>query len=248
MKKIVLALFAVISLSATGIHAQAPAVQPRSISVAGTAELEIVPDEIYVSATLAEFTKDKKKYLIEDLEKGMVGFIETVTKTQKNDIRMDDMDASVIALKRKSKDAVISKSYEIKFKDQKQVAQFFASIDSLNVRNVYVLRYSHSKMDEYKKQIKINAIKAAKEKADYLLEAIGSKTGKPLQISEPSGFVSIDDGSDFRPFRGNVYQSRMLENNISQSYGGEEDVPAVSTVGGKKIKLSYTINAQFEIQ
>jgi len=240
MKKLIFSLLTLLSFSFT--QAQTAAPEPRSIAVIGTAEMEIVPDEIYVSATLREFTKEKKKYAIEDLEKGMVNFIESITKVPRTDISMDNLDADVIALRRKSKkDAVISKSYEIKFKDQKQIAQFFAAMDSLNVSYANVVRYSHSKMAEFKKQIKIDAIKAAKDKSDYLLLAIGSRTGKPLKISEPNGFVSVDDG-DFRPFRGNVYQS-----NTVYSGGESEERSEENSIGGKKIKLRYQINAEFEI-
>jgi uncharacterized protein YggE len=39
-------------------------------------------------------------------------------------------------------------------------------------------------MDSLRKEVKILAIKAAKDKADYLLTAIGEQTGKPLVVKE----------------------------------------------------------------
>ncbi|TND10564.1 MAG: hypothetical protein FD123_206 [Bacteroidetes bacterium] len=242
MKNIAIALLLTCSTGTT--YAQITTPLPHSISVIGTAEMEIIPDEIYVSISITEFTKDKKKYLVEELEKSMVNFIETVTATPRKEISMDDLDADLIALKRKSKkDAVITKSYEVKFKEQKQVSKLFAAMDSLNISSAYVVRYSHSKMDEFKKQIKIDAIKAAKTKAEYLLTAIGSRAGKPLSVVEPSGFVTIDDGT-YRPFRGNTFQynGSYLENNSDK-----EDIGGESSIGGKKIKLHYSINAEFEI-
>lgn len=245
MKKILLALL--LGSSLLTASAQTTTAVPRHIAVIGTAEIEIVPDEIYLSVSISEFTKDKKKYTIEELESGFVNFVEKITLTPRKDISMDGLDADLIALKRKTKDAVIRKSYEVKFKNEKQVAQLMAVMDSLHLSSANVSRYSHSKMDEYKKQIKIDAIKAAKTKADYLLEAIGAKAGKPISVDEPNGLVTVDSGfDDFRPFRGNVFQSnsRYLENNIGGSYGGAEN----ESIGEKKIKLRYTINAQFEIQ
>lgn len=240
MKKITIALCCLLFAGLSNAQNTTPL--PRTIAVIGTAEIEIVPDEIYVHAELREFTKDKKKYLIEDLEKGMVNFIETVTKTSVKDITMDDVDGDVIALKRKTRDAVITKTYEIKFKDYKQVTQFMAATDSLFVRGSYISRYSHSKIDEYKKQVKIDAIKSAKTKADYLLEAIGSKTGKPISISEPSGFVSMNDRRIANT--AGIAQSRS-GNSFSRYEDGEDRLSI--TPSAKKIKLSYSINAEFEI-
>jgi hypothetical protein len=39
-------------------------------------------------------------------------------------------------------------------------------------------------MDSLRKEVKILAIKAAKDKADYLLTAINEQTGKPLVVKE----------------------------------------------------------------
>ena len=218
----------------------------HSIQVVGTAELEVVPDEIYMSVTLKEYTKDKKKYSIEELEKSLVNYIEKITMTDKKDIKMDNMYAHLISMKRKkNKDELITKSYDVKFSNSKQVYQVYSVMDSLGISAAYVSKYSHSKMDEYKKQIKINAIKAAKEKAAYLLEAIGEKPGKAISITESSGLVSVNDGTYNNRFAGNSYS------NISQSYsnvGGGFEEKLEESIGGKTIKLRYDINAEFAIQ
>jgi uncharacterized protein YggE len=244
MKKTIL-LFTASLLFITNSFAQTP--KEKSINVVGTAEMEIVPDEIYLSLTLREYTsKDKKKYTIEELEKNLVNYVEKVTLTDKKDIKMDNMSAYVLSMKRKNKDEVISKSYDIKFKNAQQVYMVYAVMDSLGITRASITKYSHSKMDEYKKQIKINAIKAAKDKATYLLEAIGEKVGKAITITETTGFVEVDDG---------IYDNRYrngLSNNISQSFSNVsylgESGNAESMIGDKTIKLSYSINTEFAIQ
>ena len=124
MKKTILFLSATL-LFVTTSFAQTP--KEKSINVVGTAEMEIVPDEIYLSLTLREYTsKDKKKYTIEELEKNLVNYVEKVTLTDKKDIKMDNMSAYVLGLKRKNKDEVISKSYDIKFKNAQQVYMVYA--------------------------------------------------------------------------------------------------------------------------
>lgn len=223
----------------------------HTIKVIGTAEMEVVPDEIYMSVTLKEYTKDKKKFTIEELEKGLVNFLEKTTVVDKKDVKMDNMDACVIRMKRKNKDEVITKSYDVKFKNAQQVYQLYSVMDSLGISAAYVSKYSHSKMEEYKKTIKMNAITAAKEKAVYLLASIGEKLGKAVSVSERTGLVTVDDGTyDNR----REYNSYSNSNSYSQSFssvggsGFSSDSMIDSAVGGKTIKLNYTIDAEFEIQ
>ena len=45
---------------------------------------------------------------------------------------------------------------------------------------------AHSKEKEFKKQLKIQAVKAAKEKAIYLAGAIGENIGEAITINEPN--------------------------------------------------------------
>ena len=251
MKKTILIISAIFAFAFTTKAQDAKA--EHSIKVIGTAELEIVPDEIYMSVTLREYTnKEKKKMTIEELEKNLVNYIEKVTTTDKKDIKMDNMSAYVLSMKRKNKDEIITKSYDVKFKNSQQVYMLYSVMDSLSISKAFVSKYSHSKMDEYKKQIKVNAIKAAKEKATYLLEAIGEKVGKAIYVEEKTGFVSVNDGT-YDNGRESNYRGN-ISNTISQSYGGSghydlgENGGAGNTIGDKTIKLNYSINAEFAIQ
>ncbi|MFL5764880.1 MAG: SIMPL domain-containing protein [Bacteroidia bacterium] len=244
MNRTILLLLMIFTLPFTGKAQVGPA--EHSIKVVGTAEMEIVPDEIYVSVTLREYIKDKKKFTIEELEKNLVNFLEKTTMTEKKDIKMDNMDAYVIAMKRKKKDEVITKSYDVKFKNSQQVYELYSVMDSLGISKAYVSKYSHSKMDEYKKQIKINAIKAARDKAEYLMTAIGQTAGKAINVTELSGFVSVDDGT-YNRFENN-YSNNSYSVYQSQDKGGLESSDLETAIGGKTIKLNYSINAEFAIQ
>lgn len=241
-------ILAVITFCVFAFTAESQDKKEHSIRVIGTAEMEIVPDEIFMSVTVKEYTKDKKKFTIEELEKNLVNYIEKVTATDKKDIKMDNMSAYVLSMKRRNKDEVVTKTYDVKFKNSQQVYMLYSVMDSLGISKASVSKYSHSKMDEYKKQIKINAIKAAKEKAGYLLDAIGEKAGKAINIEEKSGFVSVDDGV-FDSRRG--YNYTNVSNSIAPTRysliddaGGDDD----RAIGDKTIKLSYSVNAEFAIQ
>jgi uncharacterized protein YggE len=248
MKKIILFSAFLLLVSQAG---KAQTTKPEhSIKVIGTAEMEIVPDEIYMSVTLKEYTKDKKKYTIEELEKNLVNFLEKITMTDKKDIKMDNMSGYILSMKRKNKDEIITKSYDVKFKNTQQVYLLYSVMDSLGISNAYVSKYSHSKMEEMKREIKIKAITAAKDKAFYLLTAIGEKPGKAIGVTEQTGFVTVNDGTN-----DNVRENNY-SNNYSQSRGSSflsggsdfSDGNDKTTIGDKTIKLNYSIEAEFEIQ
>ncbi|MFT6769786.1 MAG: hypothetical protein ACJAX8_002136, partial [Flavobacteriales bacterium] len=46
-------------------------------------------------------------------------------------------------------------------------------LDSLKIKNAFLSRVSHSEIETMTKEVEIEAIQNAKEKADYLLEAVG---------------------------------------------------------------------------
>lgn len=243
MKNLLLAFVLVASSTMYAQTATPAPVANHTINLTGTAELEIIPDEIYVSVTLREFTKEKKKYTIEELEKSFLNFVETTATTPRADVKMDNTDAALIALKRKQKDAIIDKTYEVKFKNNMQVQLLFSAADSLNINYLHVKRYSHSKIEEYKRDVRIAAVKNGKEKATYMLAALGQKPGNVLTMVEKNPFVHIDDGiDDFRPFRGNVFQS-----GYSYQRSSGDNMESASTALIKTIKLSYEVEMTFEI-
>ena len=58
-------------------------------------------------------------------------------------------------------------------------------LDDDATKNFTIVSVSHSKITEYRKDLKIKAIKAARDKGLYLTEAIGEKLGEAITINEP---------------------------------------------------------------
>ena len=214
----------------------------RKIAVVGTAEMEIVPDEIFMKITLQEFIKDKKKVAIEELEKSFVNYVENVIKIQKSEIKNENIEGVIVTLRRKNKEEIINKTYEVKFKNHQQVSQLYSVLDSLSISSAYISKYSHTKINEYNKQIKINAIKAAKDKATYLLIAVDCVIGKPITISENSELVNSNYSNTVNTTNiGKKAGLLSYLNSIDKSEDENEEI------GVKMIKLTYAINATFEI-
>ncbi|HCR48026.1 MAG TPA: hypothetical protein DIW24_00225 [Bacteroidetes bacterium] len=96
-------------------------------------------------------------------------------------------------------------------------------------------RVHHSKMDELRREVRIQAIKAAKEKADYLLAAIGEQTGKPLVVQERDAFG---------PMPMSNVQHRINETiaGVMDAVGGEDEIQF------NKIKIQMSIYVKFGIK
>lgn len=160
------------------------------IEVNGIAEIEVVPDEIYISIILAERYENKEKITIEEQEEKMKSAIKSLGIDLKN-LYLTDVNADYLKVSWQKKDVLTKKDYVLKVADANSAGKVFMELDKLAIRDASISKVKHSKIDSLKREVRIMAIKAAKEKADYLLEAIGEQTGK-AQIVRENQFVSYD--------------------------------------------------------
>jgi uncharacterized protein YggE len=104
----------------------------------------------------------------------------------------------------------------------------------------YISKMSHSRIDSIKKEMRIKAIKAAKDKATYLLTAIDAKPGKPLLIQERDYGEAMP-----APFSANYAGGQNQE---ADAYRSKVLIGEVHDVQLKMIKVQSSIFAKFQIQ
>ncbi|MGN6645018.1 MAG: SIMPL domain-containing protein [Cytophaga sp.] len=219
-------------------YAQTTPVQ-KKISVTGTAEMEIVPDEIYFRVVIKEYQKDKTKVPLEKLEKELNQAVTSAGITKEN-FTVEQVAGLSWSRKRKT-DAELynSKSYIIKVSEPSKMDQILDNVNAESIYSVSIRNYSHSKITELKKQLKIEAIRAAKAKATYLLEAIDEKIGGAIEISEYDNVA----------FPQAVYTSNYIAPQANVAYDGlYSSSGSDSDIGFQKIKLQFQVNATFAIQ
>ena len=153
------------------------------IEVTGTAEMEVIPDEIYIGIIIREKYINKGKVTIEEQEAKLKTAIKSLGIDLAN-LNLSDANADYVKIRWQKKDVLTKKDYTLKVSTATSVGQVFLELQKLEITEAYISKVNHSKMDSLRKEIKINAIKAAKDKADYLLTAIGEQTGKPMLITE----------------------------------------------------------------
>ncbi len=210
-------------------------VKEPCISVSGTAKMEIVPDKIFLDIILTEKDRNDKKQLNE-IE---VLFLDVLQKLSisKDDLSLSDANSSLIRIPWKGKKISKSKEYQLMVKDVKTLTLLLNELENVDISNVSISHVDHSKIEEYKKEVKIKAIIAAKEKANYLLNAIGKELGDPLEISEKQDYLTS-------------LQSKAAGVNVTlrgaRSSGMEYYIDDQITF--EKIELEYSVFAKFKIK
>lgn len=153
------------------------------IEVTGTAEKEVIPDEIYIGIIIREKYVNKVKVTIEEQEEKLMTAVKSLGIDLTN-LYLSDANADYVKIRWQKKDVLTKKDYTLKVSTATTVGQVFLELEKLEITDAFISRVNHSKMDSLRKEVKILAIKAAKDKADYLLTAIGEQTGKPLVVKE----------------------------------------------------------------
>jgi len=204
------------------------------IEVVGNGEMEIIPDLVYISFTLKERMDGKTKILIEDQEKEMKKKLMKLGIDLK-DLQLADASSDYIKIKRKKNDVIASKDYILKVSSTGTLSQVFEVLDEIDAFNANIQRVDHSEMTKFRKEVKILAIQAAKEKATYLLAGIGETIGKPLFIQERETY------DEFQPMMRKVGMVNMA----MDAAPAEEALPELSF---QKIKLKYAVFARFAIK
>ena len=152
------------------------------IEVTGKAEMEIIPDMIYIKVLLSE--KDlKNRMTLAEAEQRMVQKLREIGIDVNKDVTIKDFSGGLRA-RVFSKDVALDKDYRILVRDSKTAAKVFSELDKLEISNISIDKLDNSKMDDYRRDVKIKAIKVAKAKAEGLTEAIGQKIGRAIYISE----------------------------------------------------------------
>lgn len=209
----------------------------KRIEVSGTAETEVTPDIIYIGITLKEYFRDnnsKKKTEIEELERQLQTAVEQAGIPKENFTINNISSYNWPWEKKKNPDFLATKQYRIKVTDLSKWNQIMSAVDSRGIQNTNIEGYDHSKMETMKRELKIQALKAAKDKATYLAEAVGERLGAALEIQEIN--------NSFYPQEMNVRMDQAMSKEM------EADGQAMPAIDFKKIKLNYQMRAVFELK
>lgn len=210
----------------------------KKIEVTGSAEQEVLPDEIFVTVSLREYFKEKDNKVKVDimvLEKQLQKAVEEAGIPKENFTIGTINGYREWWGKKKPTTFLESKSYILKVLNLYKIDGIISKVDEKGVAFTNIDRYEFSKIEQLRKEIKIKALQAAKEKAKFLLEGIGEQMGEALEITE------IDQSYSPQP----VYSNMMMRS--SKMAVTAEAMPE-SSIDVQKIKVRYEMKAVFKIK
>lgn len=145
-------------------------------------------------------------------------------------LTLADYNSSILTVKRKEIGFKQSKQFTLILETAKQVSELFEKLFNANIKEADVFKIDHTDIVKFNKEVRIDAIKAAKDKAEYITNAVGNKIDKPLEIIELGA-------TDMNYYRGNLntFYSQNVETNSSSSEF-------------KKILITFSFKVKYQIQ
>jgi uncharacterized protein YggE len=200
------------------------------IEVTGTAQKEVVPDIIYITITLKDKVVNKDSYTVLQQETKLKQALQQSVIDLKN-LSLSDASSDIIVYKRKERGVEEMKEYTLKVSTATEVTKVFEALHNINIKEAEITKTDYSKMDELRKEVRIAAIKAAKDKAVYLLQTIGEELGKPLIIHENS-----------------TEEVLRLRSNVSSNVSYKKDEYTLPDVSFKTIKVEFSYYIKYLIK
>lgn len=237
MKKLILATLIICLLPMT-LPAQSGNknfIDQPYIEVVGKSEMEIVPDKIYIKVNINE--KDtKNKISLPELEKSMVKTLQDIGIDVKKDLLIKDISSNFKYYLLTKNAILLSKEYQILVRDGKTASQVFIELEKIGISNVTIENLDNSNIEQFRKEVKVNAIIAAKAKAESLTTAINQSIGRAIYIQELTNIANVNRNSNSIMIRG-----------TSGIYGSNAPAPEFN-FDFEKIKIEYSVLCRFELK
>ncbi len=210
----------------------------RSISVSGKAEREVLPDEIYFDISLREYsTKSGSKFMISELEKQLVAAV------KKAGIPSENLTVQNVygynynyGKKEENKEFMARKQFQLQLSNGSMLNQILSQLDPKSIEYSRISQYTHSKIKDIEQELQIEAVKNARSKAEALLNPLGEKLGRVIEVQEN------------RPGYQPVYYFKNQNNNMRSMAMMDESANMESNVEFQKIKVEAEVNIVFSIQ
>ena len=228
MKKLLLSLVAVAMLSLWAYDAQAQDFHQTipSVSVNGSSQVKVTPDEIYLRITLDE-GDTKGKDVIELQRKRLFSALKRCGVDVEKQLTLLDMSSEYF----RRGNSLATTQYELKLTSAEAVKEVFESLEKYGISNVTVSRTACSKIDDYRRQARQEAIRNAQSRARDLAEAIGQSIGACFEINDYTSEARVT-GS----------RVMMAKNAVADMTAEEFAEPNVEF---EQIVINYNVSAKF---
>lgn len=210
------------------------------IEVTGTAEMEITPDQIYLRIIINE-KEIKGNNTLDGLEKLMIERLAGLGIDVINNLAIIDLSSNFKYYFIKEKKIHTSKVYELLVSSANTAGKVIQELGKLNISNIAISKVDHSEITDFKMKVKTNAIRAAKEKAEALVNEIDQQLGKALYIKE----INNVSHTYSNPMQ---LSEVMIVNYMIPTESSPHGGSVLPEIEFEKINLRYSILVRFELQ
>lgn len=229
MKKLI--AMAVVALMTLPAAAQMQEAYPSYIQVTGRAEKELTPDEFYLQIVINE-RDSKGKISVESQQRDMVAVLRKLGVDVEKQLKMANLSSEFF----KKNTSVAMAKYQLQLGSSGEVAKVWQALDDLGISNISILKVTHSQLDKYKQEVRLEAMRNARESAQEMAGAIGQTIGKCFYI--------YDSNSNVLPV---MYDNAALMRS-AKAAADAESAAEEDPLEFKTIKLEYGVQAKFVLE
>lgn len=221
---------------------------PPLISVTGTAEIKVAPDEVVLRASI--MTRNANLQEVKKANDAIAA--KAIAFLKEKGVKAEDIQTDYITLRpeykhndwaEKPEFYTATKSIEVIIRKVETLEPMLTGLLAVGVNSVDGITFRNSKYRELRIKARAMAVKFAKEKAEGLAAELDVKCGKVHSIE------AIDDGGSQNYWYGRGYgnwnQSQVM-GNVGDSAGGSSEAADGFSVG--QISITSRVQASFLIE
>ncbi len=217
-------------LFVSAVLSPAVAQNAKTISVFGSAEKTVEPDEIFLSISLQEYADDSgNKVSINQLESNMLTAAKEVGIPAAN-ILIENINAYGNYGGYEGPSFMVSKMYQVRVSSMDTANKLIAKLGTQGLASVNIVYFNNTKSKMLLNELKAQALQNAKEEAELLAKATGLKLG---------GISNIEVMQDYgAPYAYDGYAP----------YYGPAPTNSSGKMAAKPINLRYSVKVVYTIQ
>lgn len=228
MKRVFIA--ALLLSGAFAAVAQKNFIDQNYIEVSGYNKMEVEPNMIFINFQIKE-TDTKGRVSVAQMEHNIIRELEKAGIDVGKQLTINDMTSEFVKYILRRQEIMQSKSYTVEVSSAAQAGKVFVALENAGLSNATIGRVDHSAIDSLRLVSKVEAVKAAKVKADALAKAVNRKTGNAIYIQDVERI--------FRAFSGNIMAKAVSYDSV------EESMPSIEF---QKIPVESNVTVYFSLE
>jgi len=227
------------------VRTEQPA-RARSITVTGSAEVRVAPDEVVL--TLGVETWDENINIAKSKNDDIVQRVLALARD--SGIDPSHIQTDYVSIEPRYQDTYetrnflgyfVRKTIALTLRDVSKFEELLSSVLGAGVNYVHGVEFRTTELRKYRDEARSLAIKAAREKAQALAKELGHDVGEPLTISEEQS----NWWAGYSAWWGS--RGGMMQQNVSQSMGETSWDSAGPTPPGQ-ITVSARVTVEFDLR